>query len=125
MFSELVPSTEADDPAPPTPVKTEDQPYEGGPLQWKGYMYHPRTKKYYKMTSDPSLPQGFSKADLDRMEKAREAKFQANRPRFTSGSFVKRPVFKPITSLLDGKIFPIFKLYPSIFFQISRLVAVQ
>ncbi|KAF1762492.1 hypothetical protein GCK72_010754 [Caenorhabditis remanei] len=101
QLNELVPSTEADDPAPPTPVKTEDQPYEGGPLQWKGYMYHPRTKKYYKMTSDPSLPQGFSKADLDRMEKAREAKFQANRPRFTSGSFVKRPVFKPITSLLD------------------------
>lgn len=66
-----------------------------------GFMYNPRSKKYYKMTSDPSMPQGFSRADLDRIEQAREAKIQANRPRFTSGSFVKRPVFKSIHTLMD------------------------
>uniref|UniRef100_A0A1I7U941 WD_REPEATS_REGION domain-containing protein n=1 Tax=Caenorhabditis tropicalis TaxID=1561998 RepID=A0A1I7U941_9PELO len=96
--NELVTSSE---PEEPSPVRQEDQPYEGGPLNWKGYMYHPKTKKYFKMTNDPSAPQGFSKLDLDRIESAREAKFQANRPRFTSGSFVKRPVFKPITTLMD------------------------
>ncbi|EGT35696.1 hypothetical protein CAEBREN_03516 [Caenorhabditis brenneri] len=79
----------------------EDEPYEGGPLNWQGYMYHPNTKKYYKMTSDPSLPQGFSKVDLDRMERARQEKFQANRPRHTSGSFEKRPVYKPIATLMN------------------------
>lgn len=97
-LNELVTATEPEEiPLP----KLEDQPYEGGPLNMTGFMYHPRTKKYYKMTQDPTMPQGFSKSDLDRMEKAREAKFQANRPRFTSGSFIQRPVFKPITTLMD------------------------
>ncbi|UMM22000.1 hypothetical protein L5515_003439 [Caenorhabditis briggsae] len=100
QLNELLPPS--DDPTPPpAPIPMEDLPYEGGPLKMSGFMYHPRTKKYYKMTNDPSLPQGFSKADLDRIETAREAKIQANRPRFTSGSFIKRPVFKPITTLLD------------------------
>lgn len=96
--NELLTSNEAEDTQPI--IRPEDQPYEGGPLNWTGYMYHPKTKKYFKITNDQ--PQGFSsKVDLERQEKVREAKFQANRPRFTSGSFVKRPVFKPITTLLD------------------------
>ncbi|CAI2348026.1 unnamed protein product [Caenorhabditis sp. 36 PRJEB53466] len=99
--NELLPSAEIVETAPIQASVPEDVPYEGGPLNMRGFMYHPRTKKYYKMTNDPSLPQGFSRADLDRMEKAREAKIQANRPRFTSGSFVKRPVYKPISLLMN------------------------
>uniref|UniRef100_A0A8R1EH57 Uncharacterized protein n=1 Tax=Caenorhabditis japonica TaxID=281687 RepID=A0A8R1EH57_CAEJA len=96
--NELIQSKEQESSSAPA----DDAPYEGGPLNMAGFMYNPRSRKYYKMTNDPSMPHGFSKADLARMERAREAKFQANRPRFTSGSFLKRPVFKPVATLLDG-----------------------
>ncbi|CAI5445104.1 unnamed protein product [Caenorhabditis angaria] len=91
---------------PKRPDPNADGAYEGGPMNMRGYLYYPKTKKYFKMTNELSgIRNGASfnaNSVQERRNQQRDEKFATNRPRFISGSFIQRPVIKPMHSLMAG-----------------------